>query len=147
MGIYRRGKVWWYKFTWNGEVVRESTKQANKRIAGQLEAARKTQFAKGEVGIKDRKAPTLDRFMCDSFVPFLEATKSGEPNTITFYKKCIRNLLAWRKLADSRLSEIDPAMLAAFIAQRRESAMSTATINRELATLRRPLRLAHEWVI
>jgi hypothetical protein len=27
--LYKRGKIWWYKFTWNGEAIRESTKQTN----------------------------------------------------------------------------------------------------------------------
>ena len=37
MAVYRRGKIWWYKFNWNGESVRESTKQTNKRVAEQIE--------------------------------------------------------------------------------------------------------------
>lgn len=50
MSVYRRGEVWWFKFNWNGETIRESTKQGNKRTAEQMEAAKKTQFAKREVG-------------------------------------------------------------------------------------------------
>jgi hypothetical protein len=42
---------WWYKFVWNGELLRESTKQWNKRIAEQMEAAHRTALAKGEVGL------------------------------------------------------------------------------------------------
>ena len=60
MAVYKRGKIWWYKFNWNGEPIRESTKQTNKRIAEQMEAAHKTSLAKGEVGIRDRKpVPTV----------------------------------------------------------------------------------------
>jgi len=29
MSIYKRGKVYWYKFTFNGEAIRESTRQKN----------------------------------------------------------------------------------------------------------------------
>src|SRR5262245_52670462 len=54
MAVYKRGNVWWFKFNWNGDRIYESTKQSNKRIAEQIEAARKTQLAKGEVGIRDR---------------------------------------------------------------------------------------------
>jgi hypothetical protein len=42
MAVYKRGDVWWYKFTFSGELIRESTKQGNKRVAEQIEAARKT---------------------------------------------------------------------------------------------------------
>ncbi len=52
--IYKRGKtgIYWYEFMWKGKRVRESTNQRNNRVARQMEAARKTQFAKGEVGIE-----------------------------------------------------------------------------------------------
>jgi len=63
VAVYKRGKIWWYKFTWNGEKIRESSKHANKRIAEQIEAAHKTSLAKGEVNIRERvKVPTLREF-------------------------------------------------------------------------------------
>jgi hypothetical protein len=46
---HRESKNWWYKFTWNGEVIRESTKQANKRVAEQIEAAHRTSLAKAQI--------------------------------------------------------------------------------------------------
>lgn len=52
MAVYKPGKVWWYKFVWNGELIRESTKQGNKRTAEQMEATHKASLAKGEVGIR-----------------------------------------------------------------------------------------------
>jgi hypothetical protein len=54
MAVYKRGKIWWYKFNWNGETIRESTKQGNMRVADQIEAARRTALAKSEVGIKQK---------------------------------------------------------------------------------------------
>lgn len=54
MAVYKRGKYYWYKFTWQGKVIRESTKQTNTRVARQMEAAHRTSLAKGEVGIRDR---------------------------------------------------------------------------------------------
>jgi hypothetical protein len=52
-----------------------------------MEAAHRTALAKGEVGIWDRKpSPTLRSFLRDSFIPFYEAIKREEPNTLRFYK-------------------------------------------------------------
>jgi hypothetical protein len=66
---------WWYKFVWNGQLIRESTKQANKRVAEQMESAHRTALAKGEVGIRDRKpAPTLGAFIEADFLPFVRTT-------------------------------------------------------------------------
>ena len=65
MAVYKqpKSKYWWYKFVWNGKPVRESTKQTNMRIAEQMEAARRTQLAKGEVGIRDMaRIPKLAEF-------------------------------------------------------------------------------------
>ena len=69
MGVYKRGDTYWYRFNWYGEQVRESTKQSNKRVAEQIEAARKTALAKGEVGLHERrKAPTLADFAETDFL-------------------------------------------------------------------------------
>jgi integrase len=41
MAPYKRGGVWWFEFVFNGERVGESTKQGNKRVAEQIESARR----------------------------------------------------------------------------------------------------------
>jgi hypothetical protein len=101
--VYKRGSVYWYKFTWRGETIRESTKQASKRIAEQMQAAHKTSLAKGEVGLRDKKAiPTLGDFLERNFLPFVQTTKAAKPNTITFYRNSVANLRAYAKLASLR---------------------------------------------
>ena len=47
-------KVQWHEFVFKGERVRESTRQGNQNVARQLMAARRTQLARGEVGIEDK---------------------------------------------------------------------------------------------
>jgi hypothetical protein len=80
MAVYRRGKVWWFKFAWDGETIRESSKTGNKRIAEQIEAARKTGLAKGDVGIRDRKpVPTVAHFAEHDFLPFVRSTLAEKP--------------------------------------------------------------------
>jgi hypothetical protein len=146
MAVYKRGTKWWYKFVWNGELIRESTKQSNKRTAEQMEAARKTSLAKGEVGIRDRKpAPTLKDFAEGDFLPFVRATSAGKPRTVTFYETTVANLKKFGKLANLRLDAITPQNIADFSAWRRESGMQISTINRDLATVRRMFHLAQEW--
>src|ERR1700674_3405360 len=96
----RKSKNWWYKFTWNGEPIRETTKQTNKRVAEQMEAAHRTSLAKGEVGIRDKKpVPTLAKFAEEHFLPFVRATKAEKPRTITFYETTVANLKLFPKLA------------------------------------------------
>ena len=45
MSIYKRGNVYWYKFMWNGELIRESTKQGSDKKARNMEAAHRTSLA------------------------------------------------------------------------------------------------------
>jgi integrase len=146
MAIYKRGKVYWYKFTWNGEQIRASTKQGNQRVAEQIEAARKTQLAKGEVGIKDRKpCPTLGDFAENQFIPFVEKHSKDKPRTIEFYKMRATRLRTFPRLWNARLDAILPDDITAYIGARQTLEMAVSTINRDLATLRRMFKLATEW--
>jgi hypothetical protein len=73
--IYKRGEVYWYKFMWLGELIRESTKQGNDKVARQMEAAHRTSLAKGEVGIREKKPScTLTDFIEHRFEPWAKST-------------------------------------------------------------------------
>jgi len=146
MAVYKRGKIWWYKFNWNGDSVRESTKQTNKRVAEQMEAAHKTSLAKGEVGIRDRKlAPTLREFAEHDFLPFVRSTFAAKQKTLKYYEYGVKSLLAFGKLADARLDTITGETIGGFVATRRERGLEVSSINRELQALRRMFHLAQEW--
>ena len=146
MAVYRRGRVWWYKFTWNGEPIRESTKQSNKRNAEQIEAAHKTSLAKGEVGIRDRApVPTLKDFAERDFKPYIESRFHNKPKTLEYYKTGLKNLNGYAPLAGCALDTITVEKIAGFVAKRREAGLEVSTINRQLEVLRRMLKLAIEW--
>jgi len=77
VSIYKRtdGTIYWYKFMWQGRMVRESTKQGNDKVARQMEAAHRTSLAKGEVGIREKKVvPSLKEFCDRRFEPWAKAT-------------------------------------------------------------------------
>lgn len=146
MGVYKRGRVWWYKFNWNGEAIRESTKQSNKRVAEQMEAAHKTSLAKGEVGIREKKpAPRLSDFAKDEFLPFVCSTFKDKPKTQKHYEYGVKSLLGFAKLAAQPLDRITTGLIAEFVAKRRADGLAIASINRELQSLRRIFNLAVEW--
>jgi integrase len=152
MAVFLRGGKWWVQFIWRGQRIRESTKQGNKRIAEQIEAARKTALAKGEVNIQERKrVPTLRQF-AKEFEGAIRTQCAEKPRTIEFYLSRVRVLLK-ADFADRALHTIDEAVVdkyrqtrAAKIT-RRKMLLSAGSINRELATLRRMLRLAYEWKV
>ena len=44
MSVYRRGDVWWYKFRFAGQVIRESSKSESKTVAKDAERARRREL-------------------------------------------------------------------------------------------------------
>jgi len=42
MAIFKRGRIYWYKFMWNGEMIRESTKQGSDKKTRNIESAHRT---------------------------------------------------------------------------------------------------------
>jgi hypothetical protein len=51
MAIYKRGGVYWYEFVFDHKRVRESTRQGNRHVAVEMQAARRTDLAKSMVGL------------------------------------------------------------------------------------------------
>src|SRR5271170_358282 len=146
--IYKRGKVYWYKFKWFGKSVRESTKQGNDKVARNMESAHRTSLAKGEVGLRDKKpSVTLAEFIDNRFEPWARATfEKASPKTwFDWYRVGLRAIKAYKRLADSKLNEITSVTLADFAAYRQSHGLQVSTINSSLRVVRRVLRLAVEW--
>src|SRR5579863_5473122 len=131
MSIYKRGEVYWYKFMWQGKLVRESTKQGNDKVARQMEAAHRTSLAKGEVGIREKKkAPTFTEFAEKQFLPWAESTFSAKRKTWLYYRNGVRRLKVYAPLAsvaldDKRLGEL----VSGYIAQRQAKKLEVSSIN------------------
>jgi integrase len=146
MAIFKRGNVYWYHFLWNGDHIQKSTAQGNLRVARQMQAAHQTALAKGEAGIFERKpAPTLREFR-QRFVDSVRTRSAEKPLTVLFYESKFARLLEFTPLAQARLDKIDEALIESFVQHRRE-VVRPASVNRELATLRKALRLAMKWRI
>ena len=146
MGIFKRGKVYWFHFYFNSQHIQKSTKQGNPRVARQMEAAHRTKLAKCEVGIAERRpAPTLENF-AQRFIDAIQVRCAPKPRTIAFYAEKLGRLLEFEPLASASLDHIDEARIEQYI-QERAKEVAPATVNRELATLRRLLRWAYEWKV
>lgn len=148
MSVYKQKgrRNWWYKFAWNALLIRESTKQTNKRVAEQMESAHKTALAKGEVGIRDKvKIPTLKEFAERDFRPFIRQHCAEKPRTLAYYENGIQSLLAAPTLAGSPMDAISQEQITGFVAWLRGHGFEVSTMNRKLEVLRRMFRLAMEW--
>ena len=143
MSIYKRGEIYWYKFMWNGELIRESTKQGNDKVARKMEAAHRTSLAQGLVGIREKKpAPVLRDFLNNEFLPYAQTTHAAKPGTLEYYSDGVKMLLK-SDLASLQLDRVTDQHAQQFTA--RLSHLSASRINCGLRTLRRSLNLALEW--
>jgi integrase len=144
MSIFKRGNVYWYHFLFNGDHIQASTKQGNPRTARQIEAARRTALAKGDAGIREPKASPEFRDLAKRFLAHVETRHENKPQTVAFYAAKLSRLLDYLPFASARIDRIDEGTIEGYVVARRAS-VEPATVNRELATLRRMLRLAYEW--
>jgi hypothetical protein len=125
--IYKRGRIYWYKFVWQGETIRESTKQGNASAARQMEAAHRTALAKAEVGIREKKRlPTVAQFLEKEFVPYVETKHAGKLGTVAYYKDGAK-MIDGSDLAGLCLSEVNDQHAQRFAAQR--ARLSASRIN------------------
>src|ERR1017187_2618465 len=59
MSVYKRGGVWWYKFKFAGQLIRESTKSTNRNIAPAAERTRHAELENGFNRVGKRTRPQL----------------------------------------------------------------------------------------
>lgn len=132
---YKRGQVFWIKYYRNGKPYRESTKSTKESDAKRL-------LKKREGEIADGRLPGIyfDRVRFDELAEDL----------VTDYR--IRGLKSGQKVGISisrlkghfggvKVPEVNTARIKAYIAQRLDEGAANATINRELAALKRMLNL------
>jgi integrase len=151
MAIYKRGDTYWYEFQFNGERIQQSAQTGNKDAARQIESAHRVRLAKGEAGIVEKPPVKTFKEFAPDFLKAIETLCKDKPRTIAFYNERMRRLLDFPELVKCRLDKIDEELIEKLKHQRTRQisrlrkALSVASINRELATLRRMLRLAQEW--
>jgi integrase len=148
MAIFKRGRIYWYHFWFNGQHVQESTKQGNPRVARQMEAAHRTALAKGEVGIREKKpAPTLAEFIRDRFEPWAKSNfEHSSPKTWRdWYRAQMRALIAYASLGNVKLDQITSEHVADYAAHRQAQGLQVSSVNSGLRVMRRIFRLAVEW--
>jgi integrase len=159
MMIIKRGSVHWYKFkhtirypdgTRKQFVVFRSSKCRDKKQAAAVAGAHLHAVRTGQVHPRDpwppatASAPLRLRDFANKFRDHINThTKVG---TVRFYGECLDRILTHAPLADSELSKITGEMVSGYVQRRRHlSKNSVTTINGDLRTLRRMLRLAEEW--
>ena len=143
--VYKRGKYYWFKFQWKGQMMYFSTGQSDARIATNLESKKRIELAENRGGIKKKiEPPTLRRYLHDNIIPWAEAQFSGKPKTLKWYRNEAKVLCDYKPLADAKLDAIKASSLTGFKSSRLKQGRAIATVNSTIRALRAVLNHAIE---
>jgi len=133
--LYKRGNVWWIKYSdRKGKVIRESTKSTKKMVATRMLERREGEIAEG-------KMPSIyfERTTYDQLADDLENDYRINGQGVRHVKN--RRLHLDEAFGGMSSVQITTAVIKGYIADRLEAGASNATVNRELAALKRMYRL------
>lgn len=133
--LYQRGNTWWLKYYRNGKSYRESSNSDKKMVAKKLLARREGDIAKGKIpGVQ------FDKIMFEDLAEgFLRDYKINQKKSMLKAERSVNHLK--KAFENVRVTQITTPRINAFIEDRLSEGMANATINRELAALKRMLNL------
>ena len=136
-------RIWWCKYYVNGRPIRESTGIAGDTETAPAEARRFLKAREGAVATGQPVLPRVDRIRYDEIAADL---RRYYQTTGKRKMKEAETRLRWldKFFAGYRVAAISPSTIRVFVESRQKGTAANATINRELATLRRMLRLAYK---
>ena len=142
MGLYRRphGKVWWMSFMYQGKQVRRSTGTADRRLAEKILGKVGTQIVEGRFfETREETIRTFEELMERYLTE--HAARQSQPRHYRGYTNSLTAFFGGRTLA-----EITPKLIVEYKNRRYAAGLKPASINRELASLKKAFNLAvREW--
>lgn len=135
--LYKRGRIWWIKYYRNGEAFRESSKSSKARDAKRLLRRREAEIDTGNftgleaerVRFEEIADDFLNEYQANNRKSFLWAERRTEQQLKPFF-------------SGLRVPEITTERVRAYTSKRQAEGGSNASINRELAALKRMFNLA-----
>ena len=137
--IYKRGKTYWIKYYQDGKPIRESSKSRKESDARRLLHRREGEIAEGK-----KPGIYFDRVRFSELTEdyILDYRVNGK-KTLVKAERVVRLHLA-PFFGSYRVPMITTPLVKKYIAQRMDQGASNATINRELAALKRMFNLASQ---
>jgi integrase len=139
MGLYKRGKVWWMSFVCQGKHYRQSAQTTNKKLAQEVFYKLKGEILEGKLpGIFLKKAVMFEDLAED----FLTDYRINGRDTLNKAERSVKYLKS--SFGGMGAGDITTDKVKAYIKDRMNQSLSNASINRELAALKRMFHLAAE---
>src|SRR5215472_7936984 len=74
MSVYRRGKIWWFRFKFAGQKIRESSKSTSKTVAQDAQRSRRRELERGYNGIDKSQRAQLFSVAAEGWLEAKEGT-------------------------------------------------------------------------
>src|SRR5579872_186714 len=139
MAIFKRGKFYWYEFTFDGRRVRNSTKQGDRETAKNLMSAERTRLSRVKSGLESadptvkRKTATIGELL-DGLEKNYQSNGKASPQNLS--------TLAAARVAFGTKDGFTSDDAEKYIVKRLAAGVRPATINRVLEVVRRAFRVA-----
>jgi integrase len=141
MSLFKRGEVWWFKFKFAGQTIRESSKSTSKTLAKDAERARRRELEQGFNGITKTQRAQMFSVAADSW---LEAKKAHlAPRSVTIEESNLKHLKP--VFGGMLLRDITADEIAAYQRTRSREEAAPKTVNLEVGTVRAILRKQRMW--
>jgi integrase len=141
MSVFKRGGVWWYKFNFAGQVIRETSKSTSKETARNAQRTRRRQLEDGYNGIVRREKaqtfPVAAKRWLDSRLPHIA------PKTTALYNLAIAHLK--KHFGGLLLSDIAGSDITSYQGKRTAAGAAGRTVNLEVTVLRAIMRKSKMW--
>jgi integrase len=132
MSVYKRGGVWWFKFKFQGVVIRESTGLTQKESARDVERKRHLQLKEGRAGIE--RAARVPLFSVAAEAWLKTKTDEWAAKTAIIERTNLNHLKPF--FGNRLLNDISPADVGAYREQRLRAKAAHKTIALEIGTVR-----------
>lgn len=141
MGLYRRGKVWWMNFSYQGQQVRASTGQIDRRAAELILGDTRRQLRDGAYRVTlEEQTRTFGELM--ERLLREHVTRKASQRSYIGYTKRLRGFFG----DGTPLASITPRLIVEYKNQLFADKLAPASVNRHLATLKKAFNLAvREW--
>jgi integrase len=139
--LYRRGRMWWFKFKFAGQNIRESTKTSSKTIARAAELKRRRELEEGYNGLRKRERPMLFKVAARAWLDSKRLTLA--PKSVRIEETSLRHLAV--DFDNLLITDISAQDIRQYQNKRLRDGRSPKTVNLEVGTLRAILRRHRLW--
>jgi integrase len=141
MSLYKRGDVWWYKFRFVGQTIRETSKSSSKTVAKEAERARRRELESGFNRIDKQQIAQLFSIAAEKWLMSKRAHLA--PRSVIIEQTNLKHLNP--HFGRMLICDISSDDVGRYQAIRLREGGAPKTVNLEVSTLRAVLRKNRLW--